>query len=158
MSCSSLLFRAGALTLALAAAPNLAAPGAAQGRSAEDTRAIESYRVTMPMLRKVLPAMSALGTVRCEERRPSDPHSLSLAEMTRKLDTCSPVVKSLREAGVQPREAAIVYAALLNVSREVALRGGNASTLPPGVVRDNALLLEQHDPEIRKLTRTGGQS
>lgn len=158
MSCSSLLFPAGVLTLALATAPGLASSGAAQGRSAEDSSAIESYLLTMPMLRRVLPAMHELGTVRCEERRFRDPHSLSLAEITRKLEACSPVVTTLRQAGVQPRDAALLYAALLHVSRELGRRSGRATALPPGVGRDNALLLEQHDPEIRKLTRTGGRS
>ena len=51
-----------------------------------------------------------------------------------------------------------MFAALLNVSQQVARRGGKASALPPGVVRDNAVLLEQHDPEIRKLLETGGKS
>lgn len=78
--------------------------------------------------------------------------------MTRKLEACPPLAKSLRGAGVEPREAAILFAALLNVSREVALRSGKVAELPPGVVPDNALLLEQNDPEIRKLTKTGGQS
>jgi hypothetical protein len=150
--------RAALLAFGLAAAPGLASPGAAQGRSAEDTRMIESYRLTMPMLRKMLPAMHEMGTVRCGEHRPSDPHSLSLAEMTRRLEACSPVVTSLRQAGVQPRDVALVFAALLNVSRELGRRGGQASAVPPGVVRDNALLLERNDSEIRKLTRTGGQS
>jgi hypothetical protein len=158
MRCSPLPFHATALTLAVVAAFGLAAPAAAQGRSAEDTRAVESYRLTMPMLRKVLPTMYAPGARSCKQQPQRDPMTLSLAEMTRTLEACSPVAKSLREAGVQPRDAAILYAALLNVSRQVALRGGNASALPPGVVRDNALLLEQNDPEIRKLTETGGQS
>lgn len=158
MRFSSVPFRAAAFTLALAAAPGLAGLGAAQGRNAKDTGTIANYRLTMPMLRKVLPATHAPGTERCEQRRHRDPASLSLAEMTRTLEACSAVVKSLRQAGVQPREAAILYAALLNVSHEVARRGGKASGLPPGVVRDNALLLEQNDPEIRMLTKTGGQS
>jgi hypothetical protein len=38
------------------------------------------------------------------------------------------------------------------MSRQVALRNGKGSELAPGVVRDNALLLEKNDPEIRKLT------
>ena len=158
MTFSPLRIRAAALALAFAAAPVVASPSAAQGRSAEDTRTIESYRVTMPMLRKVLPAMYAPGAQRCEQPPHRDPMSLSLAEMTRTLEACSPVLTSLREAAVRPRDAAILYAALLNVSRHVALQGGKASALPPGVVRDNALLLEQHDSEIRQLTKAGGQS
>jgi hypothetical protein len=154
----ALPFRAAALTLALVAAPGLASPGAAQGRSADDSRAIDSFRLTMPMLRKVLPAMSAPGVKSCEKPRHDDPASQSLAQMTRTLEACSPVAKSLRRAGVEPRDAAILYAALLNVSQEVARRGGKAAALPPGVVRDNALLLERNESEIRKLTETGGQS
>jgi hypothetical protein len=102
MRCSSLPLRTAALTLVLAAAPCLAAPGVAQGRSAEDIKAIESYRLTMPMLRKVLPTMYAPGARRCEQRPHRDSMTLSLTEMTRTLEACSPVAKSLREAGVEP--------------------------------------------------------
>jgi hypothetical protein len=147
-----------AVLLALAMAPALASSGAAQGRSAEDTKTIESYRLTMPKLRKALPAMYTPGARSCEVSRHSDPSSLSLAEMTRMLDACSPVATSLEQAGISPREAAIIYAALVTVSRRLAGYGGKVSALPPGVVRDNALMLEQNDPEIRKLTDTGGQS
>jgi hypothetical protein len=40
----------------------------------------------------------------------------------------------------------------------LALALSGASALPPGVARDNALMLEQNDPEIRKLTKTGAES
>jgi hypothetical protein len=78
-------FRAAAIGLALVAASRLASP-APQGRSAEDTRTIDGYRLTMPVLRNVLPALHAPG------------HS------------------------------------------------------------DNALLLEQNDPELRKLSNNGADS
>jgi hypothetical protein len=158
MPLPSLGLRAVVLALGLSAAPGLASPGAAQGRSAEDTQAIEGYRLTMPMLRKVLPAMYALGTAGCEERRRSDPHSLGLAEMIRRLEACPPVAKSLRKAGVNASDAALLYAALLHVTQELGRRGGQVTKLPSGVVRDNALLLERNDPEIRTLIKTGGQS
>jgi hypothetical protein len=154
----SLVLRAVVLALGLSAAPGLAAPCAAQGRSAEDTRAVEAYRLTMPMLRKVLPTMRALGTARCEERHRRDPHSLGLAEMTRKLEACPPVMQSLRRAGVRASDAALLFAALLHTSRELGRRGGRIAALPPGVTRDNAVLLEQNDSEIRKLTTTGEPS
>ena len=146
------------IAFGLVAIPLLSSPCAAQGRSAEDSKAIEEYRITMPMLRKTLPAMSALGTVRCEERRRTDSHSLGLAEMTRKLEACSPVMQSLRQAGVKAGDAALLYAALLHTARELGRRGGQSTALPPGVTRDTAVLLEQNDAEIRKLTKTGGQS
>ena len=40
----------------------------------------------------------------------------------------------------------------------ITVAAQDRSALPPGVMRDNALLLEQNDPEIRKLTNPGGQS
>jgi len=82
---------------------------------------------------------------------------MALADMTRKLEACSPVVESLRQAGVKARDAALLYAALLHTSRELGRHGGQASGLPPGVARQNALLLERNEAEIRKLTMTGGQ-
>ena len=158
MRFSALPLRIAATVLGLSVAPGLASAAAAQGRSVEDSRAIEAYRLTMPTLRKVLPAMYGPAAERCEKPSQRDPMTLSLAEMTRTLEACPDLARSLRDAGVELREAAILSAALLNVSREVALRNGQASALPPGVVRDNALLLEQNDPEIRKLTDTRGRS
>jgi hypothetical protein len=147
-----------AAALALAAVAVLASPGAAQGRSAEDTRTIDAYRLTMPVLRKVLPALYAPEGRSCPRENGRDPHSLNLAEMTRSLERCGPVLQSLKRAGVSARDAAIVFASLLRTGQQVAMQGGKASAMPPGVLRDNALLLEENDPEIRKLVDTGGQS
>lgn len=112
----------------------------------------------MPMLRNVLPALHAPGAQSCPGASGRDPHALGIAEMVQSLERCAPVVQSLKRAGVPARDAAIVLASLLRTSQQVAMQGGKASALPPGVVRDNALLLEQNDREIRKLTRTGAQS
>ena len=71
---------------------------------------------------------------------------------------CAPVMRALDRAGVPPREAAIVFASLLRTGQQVAVRGGKASALPAGVLRDNALLLEQNDPELRKLSNPGADS
>jgi hypothetical protein len=104
-------------------------PLPAQGRSAEETRTIDAYRLTMPTLVKVLPALYAEGADTCERQKGRDPHTLSIAEMTRSLERCAPVLRALERAEVTSR-----------------------------VLRDNALLLEQNDPEIRRLTKTGAQS
>jgi hypothetical protein len=157
MPFTALPFRTAALTLALAAAPGLALSGGAQGRSAEDTRTIESYRLTMPVLRKVLPAINA-APPSCRRPEPRDPHTLSIAEMTRTLEQCAPVMQALRRAGVPARDAAIVFGSMLRTAQAVAMQGGKATALPAGPLRDNALLLEQHDAELRRLSQTGGQS
>jgi hypothetical protein len=142
-----------ALLVPLAAAL-VASSAAAQGRSAEDARAIDGYRLTMPIIRRVLPAMYAMGRESCRSERVSDVHALGLAEMTRRIERCAPVVQSLRQRGVAPRDAALFYASMLRVSQQLALKGGDSSALPPGVIRDNALLLERNEREIRQITET----
>jgi hypothetical protein len=77
--------------------------------------------------------------------------SLSLAEMTRVLERCAPVMQQLRKAGVPPRDAAVVLASLHRTGQAVAQRSGNARAVPAGVLRDNALLLEANDSELRRL-------
>jgi hypothetical protein len=147
-----------ALGLALVTTSLLAPDAAAQGRSAEDARIIDSYRLTMPVLRSVLPALHAPGAQSCPRDRSRDPHSMSIADMVAMLERCAPVVQSLQRAGVSVRDGAIVFASMLRTGKAVALQSGNASAVAPGVLRDNALLLERNDPELKRLTRTGAPS
>ncbi len=147
-----------ALALALLGTSLQPRAAAAQGRSAEDARIIDGYRLTMPVLRKVLPALYAPGAQSCPRDRGRDPHTMSIADMVRMLERCAPVMQALRKAGVPARDGAIVFASLLRTAKEVALHAGDASAVAPGVLRDNALLLERNDPEIRRLTRTGASS
>ena len=142
-----------ALTLGLALLPSsmLVPAAAAQSRSPADTKLIESYRLTMPVLRKVLPALYAPGAVNCPRDR-SDPRALSLAEMGQMIERCPPMTQALRRAGVPSREAAIVLASLYRTAEAAALRNGDASAVNPGPLRDNALLMERNDAEIKRLT------
>ena len=146
------------LMIAVLSALTVSRVSAAQGRSAEDTRIIDGYRLTMPVLRKVLPALSAPGAQNCPRDGSRDPHTMSIADMVRMLERCAPVVDALKRAGVPTRDGVIVFAALLRTAKEVALQSGNASAIAPGVLRDNALLVERNDPEIKRLTKTGGPS
>lgn len=153
-----LLRRLAGLVLAIAASQAIPGRLAAQRRSAEDTKAIDGYRLTMPTLRKVLPALYHPQASTCEHPKDRDPQTLSLDEMTSSLERCAPVRDALKQAGVQPREAALAFASLLSTGHQVAMQGGRASTLPGGVLRDNALLLEQNDAELKRITKTGAQS
>lgn len=150
--------RTSTLALVLAALPRLTGSIAAQARSTADARTIDNYRLTMPILRKVLPALYASGAQACPRPAGRDPHTLGIAEMVQSLERCAPVMQSLTRAGLATRDAAIALASLLRTGQQVALQGGKAAALPAGVLRDNAVLLEQNDPEIRKLTRTGAPS
>lgn len=136
----------------------IAPVASAQGRSPVDARIIDGYRLTMPVLRKVLPALYAPGAQSCPRDRGRDPHSMSITDMVGMLERCAPVVQSLHRAGVSVRDGAIVFASMLRTAKAVALESGDASAIAPGVLRENALLLEQNDPELKRLTRTGAPS
>ena len=140
-----------ALGLALIMSPIAARTGLAQGRSPADTRLVESHRLTMPMLRKVLPALYAPGAQSCP-RDTRDPRTLSLAEMAQMIDRCEPMAQALRRAGVPSREAALVMASLYRTAEAVAIRRGDVHAVDQGPLRDNALLMQQNDPEIKRLT------
>ena len=131
---------------------------AAQGRSPADARIIDGYRLTMPVLRRVLPALYAPGAQSCPRDRSRDPHAMNIADMVSMLERCPPVVQALQRAGVSVRDGAIVFASMLRTAKAVALQSGNANAVAPGVLRDNALLLKRNDPELRRLTRTGAPS
>jgi hypothetical protein len=62
------------------------------------------------------------------------------------------MVQALRRAGVPAREAALVMASLYRTAEAVALQSGNASAVAQGPLRDNALLLQQNESEIKRLT------
>lgn len=132
--------------------PAVVVPDAhAQGRSPADARLVESHRLTMPMLRKVLPALAAPGAASCA-RDPRDPRQLPLADMAQMLERCAPTAQALRRAGVPSREAALVMASLYRTAEAVALRSGDVNAVNAGPLRDNALLMQQNDAEIRRLT------
>ena len=140
-----------ALVLALLPSTMLAPSADAQGRSAADTKIVESYRLTMPVLRKVLPALYAPGAQSCP-RDSRDPRSLSLAEMAQMIERCAPMAEVLRRAGVPSREAALVMASMYRTAEAVAIRRGDVNAVDQGPLRDNALLMKQNDAEIKRLT------
>ena len=143
------------LTLALAVSQGTTARLAAQ-RSAEDARIIDGYRLTMPVLLKVLPALQA-APPSCRPREQRDPHTLSIAEMTRTLEQCAPVMQALRKGSVSARDAAIVSASMLSTAKAMSLHDGKASGVPAGPLHDNAVLLETNDAELRRVTSGSGQ-
>ena len=140
-----------ALGLALLTPTTFTSTAEAQGRTAAETKIIESYRLTMPVLRKVLPGLYAPGAENCPSDR-RDPRTLGIAEMAQMIERCAPMARALRRAGVPSRDAALVMASLYRTAEAVALQRGNASTVAEGPLRDNALLLERNDAEIKRLT------
>jgi hypothetical protein len=140
-----------AFGLALVLSTMTGPTAAAQGRSPADARLVDGHRLTMPMLRKVLPALAAPGAASCPRDR-RDPRSLGLAEMTQMIERCAPMAQALRRAAVPPREAALVMASLYRTAEAVAIRRGDVNAVDQGPLRDNALLMQEHDAEIKRLT------
>ena len=143
------------LVLSLAISQGATARLAAQ-RSAEDSRIIDGYRLTMSVLQRVLPALQA-APPSCRPREQRDPHTLSIAEMTRTLEQCGPVMQVLQKEGVSARDAAIVSASMLSTAKAMSVHDGKASAVPAGPLHDNAVPLETNDAELRRITSDGGQ-
>ena len=141
-------------------------PAHSQGDALADARAVESYRLTMPVLRKVLPALYHPEARACEKGKNEhrDPSRMSLAEMTARLEECAPVRNAVRQSGLSAREAALTLAALLRASRRSAdeesarATGGQAPPLAPGPLRDNVQLIRDNEAELGRLTRSGEQA
>jgi hypothetical protein len=53
---------------------------------------------------------------------------------------------------VPSREAALVLASIYRTAEAVAIRRGDANAVDQGPLRDNALLMQQNDAEIKRLT------
>lgn len=138
----------------LVASTVLASVATAQGRSAADTRTVDGYRLTLPVLRKVLPALYAPEAQDCPRDR-RDPRTLGLAEIAQMIERCPASVQALKRAGVTSREAALVTASLYRTMEAVAIRRGDVNAVDQGPLRDNALLLET--PEVKRLMREESQ-
>ena len=119
------------------------------------------YRLTMPVLRKALPALYAAGKERCTERQrsPQEIAEMTVAQMEAELDGCAPVQRAAAAQGVTTRELAQVSKALLQVGHRMAeeesakATGGTAAPLPPGALRDNVATVRQNEAELGRLIK-----
>ena len=156
------------LAALVALCAGLAAPSRAypQGDAQADARAIESYRLTMPVLRKVLPALYHPDAGACEKGKNEnrDPSRMPLAEMTARLEECAPVRNAVRRSGLSTREAALTLAALVRASKRSAeeesakAAGGQAPATGPGPLKDNVRLIRDNEAELGRLARPSGQA
>lgn len=135
------------------------APHGAYAQGAGAAAVGDSYRLTMATLRKVIPALYIPGRAQWERRqdRRQDPLALTLAELTARLGSCSPVKAAFVKSGASTREAAQALAVFLRASRRHT-DDGSAKTvgkqvppLEPGVLRDNVALLRGNEVELGQL-------
>ncbi len=145
------------LGLAVCALTFSASEAAAQKQAAT----IPDYRLTMPVLRKALPALYAAGKERCTQRQRSQREiaEMTVSQMETELEGCAPVQRAAATHGVSTRELAQVSKALLQVGHRMAeeesakATGGTAAPLPPGALRDNVTLVRQNEAELGRLIK-----
>ena len=138
----------------------LTLPGSAAAAQ-KQAAASADYRLTMPMLRKALPALYAAGKERCTERQrsPQEIAEMTVAQMEAELEGCAPVQRAAAAQGVSTRELAQVSKALLEAGHRMAeeesakATGGTAAALPAGALRDNVGLVRQNEAELGRLIK-----
>lgn len=160
------------MVIAACALPGSAAR--AQGRGPDDARTLAGYRLTMPIVRKVLGAMREADTDpemrQIKQRwaasgaRP-DYTTMSLAQLAAQYDAMPPAKRALARAGVSSREAATVYTALMraisytsqeDAANARAIGARPPAPLPPGAAASNVALVRQNQAELERLGRAGG--
>ena len=136
-------------------------PASAQSGRPSGPPGAEQYRLTLPALRRVMPALQAPGQESCRRREEKrDPLAMTLVEMTAALERCEPIRAALAKAGVSLREGASVLGAFMYAGRRIteeesALAMGNsAPPLPRGSLKDNVELLRRNEAELRRLTQS----
>lgn len=148
-----------AVAIALLVLPSITREAGAQGRSGVEEIRTETARaearLTMPMLRKLLPAQKqgqAAAKVSCD---------MALADSLGYrgfLDACPPLASAYTSAGFSKDEVLSALAALatayLHVGAEMAAKDGLRKApepLPPGVRRDNVDLVRANFEELTEL-------
>jgi hypothetical protein len=145
------------LSLAACALILSASEAAAQKQAA----ATSDYRLTMPVLRKALPALYAAGKERCtsRQRSPQEIDEMTVAQMEAELEGCAPVQRAAAAHGITTRELAQVSKALLQAGHRLAeeesakATGGTAAPLPAGALRDNVALVRENEVELGRLIK-----
>lgn len=150
-----------ALSLTLPLLALAASDADAQRNASAASGGAEDYRLTMPVLRKALPALYAPGAdAECAQKGEDyrDVRAMGVAEMEQHLNTCAPVKRAAAAQGIAIRELALVSKAIVQASYRMAeeesakVSGGSAAPLPAGVLRDNVALLRQHESELSRLS------
>lgn len=143
----------------------LVLPALVSEAAAQTGGAGSDYTLTMPTLRKLLPALHVADAgARCEALEGGDGRdafSMSVAELTTAFESCGPVTRALRQAGLTTSEAATAFSSMLEAMMWRARHAdasGQEPAPPEGVLGKNVELLRQNEAEIEELSRGSGSS
>ena len=154
------------VSLALPVLP-LAACDADAQRQPSASAGAEDYRLTMPTLRKALPALyapEAKTTCARPDEEFREVRAMSVAQMQKRLEECPPVQRAAAAQDISLHELALVSKAIMLASYRMAQEesakasGGTAAPLPPGALRDNVALLRQNEAELARLSEIRSRS
>ena len=154
-----------ATVLALLALPSLAP--AARAQSA-DEKALASYRLTMPTIRKLVAVQEKIMEVAASpdakkwakelERQSSG--NATIAELSAAYDRVPPLKQAIASSGLSTREYVTAFfsffqAAMMVSVQEYAQQQGSkeAAPLPAGVSKENVELVRQNKAEIDQISK-----
>jgi hypothetical protein len=150
---------------AMAAA--MSAPATAQDA---DTKEIQSYRLTMPVLQKMIVATkTAAAAIKNDPKyRDSDAadddngddSNASLSDLERKIDKMPHMKEGLEAAGLTAREFAVFEMCAMQAGMVAGLEkaGQHLTSLPAGIRPENVQFMKDHEKDFEAWKNAGGGS
>jgi hypothetical protein len=135
-----------------------------------DTKEIDSYRLTMPVLQKMIVATKTAAAALKNDPKSrdsdatdddnGDDSSASLSDMERKIDEMPHMRDGLKAAGLTAREFAIFEMCAVQAGMVAGLeKAGQHLTSPPAGIRpENVQFMKDHEKDFEAWKNAGGGS
>jgi len=152
------------------AAAMVAAISASARAQDADTKELASYRLTMPVLQKMIVATktAAVAVKNDPKYRDSDAadddsgddSNASLSDIERKIDKMPHMRDGLKAAGLTAREFAVFEMCAMQAGMVAGLEkaGQHLATLPAGIRPENVQFMKDHEKDFEAWQKAGGGS
>jgi hypothetical protein len=153
-------------TAALVALTTIAS---AQSRPSNDpeTNAIESYRLTLPVLQKIAAANKAFGAAlkndpaaqkQLEKDDDTGNGNESIGDMERRIAAMPHMTDALKSAGVSVHEYALFELCAFQAAMTAGLeKAGQLKSIPAGVQSTNVQFMKDHEKEFTAAMQQAGE-
>jgi len=162
-----MITRALAAIVMLVTLPGLAYSQASRAADDPETKEIESYRLTLPVLQKMGVANKAFADAlrhdpaaqqQLEAESDKADDKQSLADMERKLAAMPYMNEALTSAGLSAHEYAIFEWCAFQAAMAAGLeKAGQLPALPAGLQRANVQFMKDHEKEFAAAMQAGAQ-
>jgi hypothetical protein len=159
------------LRLFVLVAAMVAATSASARAQDADTKEIGSYRLTMPVLQKMIVATKTAAAAlkndpkyrdsdATDDDDNGDDSSASLSDMERKIDKMPHMRDGLKAAGLTAREFAIFEMCAMQAGMVAGLEkaGQHLTSLPAGIRPENVQFMKDHEKDFEAWKNAGGGS